>query len=88
MGIRIDLDDETARRLEALGARHDQSPEAIVRAAVEAYLGLEEPREAQRAEDDRRWQRYLETGEYVSEAEMSRVFDSLRRRVRREAGPS
>ena len=83
MTIRIDLDDETARRLQSLSVRSDYSSESLARAAIEAYLGFEETREEQRPEDERRWQRYLETGVHVPESEMHAVFDRLRARMRR-----
>ena len=61
----IKLDDETQRRLKALGEKRHRSAHWLMRAAIEDYLEREERYEREKAEDMRRWEQYRLTGEAV-----------------------
>lgn len=48
-----------------------------MKAAIEAYLDREERFQRERREDRERWERYLDTGEYVAHGDMTAWFDEL-----------
>jgi predicted transcriptional regulator len=62
----VKLDEETRRRLRALGKLRKRSPHFLMREAIESYLEREESYEHEKREDMERWERYELTGEAVS----------------------
>ena len=63
MGVR--LNEDTQRRLEALGKARDRSPHYLMKAAVERFLEVEEALETERQIVKSRWEKYELTGETV-----------------------
>jgi predicted transcriptional regulator len=61
----IKLDDETQRRLKALGALRQRSPHWLMRAAIQDYLDREEKAEREKREDMERWERFQHTGHAI-----------------------
>lgn len=61
----IKLDETTQQRLKVLAAKRDRSPHWLMRTAIELYLEKEERYEIEKAEDMKRWERYLATGRAV-----------------------
>lgn len=70
----IKLDDETRKRLKALGEKRSRSPHWLMRTAIESYLEREENYEREKSEDMERWEEYLLTGQTV---ENDKVIDWL-----------
>jgi len=56
--LALKLDDETRRRLQALGQVRDRTPHWLMKKAVLEFLEREEGYEQQRREDLARWERY------------------------------
>jgi predicted transcriptional regulator len=73
----IKLDDDTRRRLKALGEMRNRSPHWLMRTAIQAYLDREEKYEREKREDMARWERYQLTGEAVSHDAATRWLDDL-----------
>ncbi len=73
----VKLDEVTRDRLRRLGEAKRRSPHWLMTEAIERYLETEERFERERAEDEARWKRYLETGEHVTSEEMMLLFDEL-----------
>lgn len=48
-----------------------------MKAAIREYLEKEERWERERREDDARWDRYVETGAFIDDDDMTRWFDGL-----------
>lgn len=75
--LALKLDEDTHRRLQALGKLRDRSPQWLMRAAVLEYLEREETYERERQEDQERWERYLLSGEAVGHDEVAEWLDSI-----------
>lgn len=60
MGVK--LDEEVRTRLKKLGEIRQRSPHWLMKEAIHRYLDTEEHYEREKAEDQARWQRYLDTG--------------------------
>jgi predicted transcriptional regulator len=75
--IGIKLDDDTRRRLQALGQRRDRSPHWLMKTAIRQYLEREERFERERQEDEERWRRYLDSGAYIDNTSMMAWLDGL-----------
>jgi len=73
----IKLDPATRERLKALAQRKDRATHWVIKQAIEEYLTREELAEAERAEDDARWQRYVTTGEAIPNAQVVAWLDEL-----------
>ena len=73
----VKLDDRTQERLQALGALRDRSPHYLMKAAIESYLAREESYEREKREDQERYERYLLTGEAVSQKKAAAWLESL-----------
>lgn len=56
------LEPELLARLDVLGRLRDQSPDVLVRQAIEDFLAREEAHEAERRDDEARWERYTQSG--------------------------
>ena len=63
--VAVRLDDDTRRRLQALGDLRDRSAHWLMRAAIMEYLDREEIYEREKREDQERWERFVLTGEAV-----------------------
>ncbi len=74
MGVK--LDEELRERLKILGELKQRSPHWLMKKAIQEYLAREEAYERQKREDEERWQRYQETGEYVSNEAMMSWLDT------------
>lgn len=75
MGVK--LDSETRDRLKKLGEARHRSPHWLMREAIRRYLEVEERYEQEKAEDQTRYQAYLETGAHISHADMMAWLDQL-----------
>lgn len=73
----IKIDEETRERVRKLGSFRDRPPHCIMKAAIREYLEKEERWERERREDDARWDRYVETGAFIDDDDMTRWFDGL-----------
>jgi len=73
----IKLDANTRDRLKALAQRKDRATHWVIRKAIDEYLAREERAEAERAEDDERWNRYLATGEAIPNERVIAWLDDL-----------
>jgi predicted transcriptional regulator len=63
VGVKIDT--RTRDRLKRLGRSRDRSPHWIMKSAIDRYLTEEEKFELEKAEDEARFQEYLDTGDAV-----------------------
>lgn len=62
--VGVKLDEETRDRLRKLGEAKQRSAHWLMKEAIARYLDAEERYEQEKAEDEARWQRYLDTGEH------------------------
>ncbi len=84
MGVK--LEDETRERLKRLGKRKERSPHWLMVRAIQEYLDREETFEREKQEDFRRWERYLDSGDYISHDKVKTRLNDLASRARRLAG--
>lgn len=75
--VAVKLDDETRKRLQALGELRDRSPHWLMRAAILEYLDREETCEREKREDQERWERFVLTGEAVAHDAVVEWLDSI-----------
>jgi len=75
MGVKLDR--ETRDRLQKLGKARNRSSHWLMREAVRRYLEVEERYEQEKAEDQARYQAYLETGHHISHEDMLAWLDQL-----------
>jgi predicted transcriptional regulator len=75
MGVK--LDEATRKRLKALGTIRKRSPHWLMKSAILEYLDREETFEAEKREDMKRWEKYQETGEHLTNDEMMAWLDEL-----------
>jgi predicted transcriptional regulator len=75
--IGLKLDDETRARLQQLGETRDRSPHWLMKTAIVEFLDREERIEQERLEDERRWQRWVETGAHIDHDDMLAWMDGL-----------
>ncbi len=73
----IKLDDETARRLKALGALRQRSPHWLMRVAIQDYLDREEKTEREKREDMERWERFQLTGHAIPHKQVAKWLTAL-----------
>ena len=83
--VGVKLDQETRDRLRRLGQSKDRSTHWMMKEAVARYLAVEERYEQERAEDDARWQRFVETGNVIPHAAVAQRIDELVARKRPKA---
>ena len=76
MGVR--LNEETQRRLEALGKARDRSPHYLMKTAIERFLDIEEALETEREIVMARWKKYELTGESVEHNDVATWAASIR----------
>jgi predicted transcriptional regulator len=75
MGVKLDR--ETRDRLQKLGKARNRSSHWLMREAIRRYLEVEERYEQEKAEDQARYQNYLETGHHISHEDMLAWLDQL-----------
>lgn len=83
--VGVKLDDAMRARLRRLGEIKDRSTHWLMKEAVKRYLEAEERYEAEKAEDEARYQAFLETGSHVSNEEMTAWLEGLEAEARRRA---
>ena len=66
----VKLERSTRDKLKALAGKRDRTPHWLARKAILEFVEREERHERERTEDEARWRNYVETGEYLSEADM------------------
>jgi predicted transcriptional regulator len=71
------LDASTQARVQAFAAAHQQSPQAILREAVERYLENAEKRERFRQDTLASWAHYQETGLHATGEEVDAWLEKL-----------
>lgn len=67
--VAIKLDDELRARVKALATARQRSPHWLMQTAIEAYVEVEEKREAFRQDALRAWEDYQLTGLHVTHSE-------------------
>jgi predicted transcriptional regulator len=73
----IKLDAQTLERLKNLAEAKDRSVHWLMKKAIGRYLVDEERFEREKAEDEARYQRFLDTGSHVTAEEMDAWLDRL-----------
>lgn len=73
----IKLDAQTLERLKNLAEAKDRSVHWLMKEAIGRYLVDEERFEREKAEDEARYQRFLDTGSHVTAEEMDAWLDHL-----------
>ncbi len=75
--VGLKLDEATRERLRGLAKLKDRSPHWLMKKAVEEYVAREVAYEREKQEDAARWQRFQETGEHISQDDMTAWLDGL-----------
>jgi predicted transcriptional regulator len=83
MGVKLDR--ETRDRLQKLGKARNRSSHWLMREAIRRYLEVEEHYEQEKAEDQARYQAYLETGHHISHEDMLAWLDQLAAQAAQQA---
>jgi len=83
MGVK--LDDETRTRLSKLGKAKKRSTHWVMKEAIHRYLEVEERYEREKAEDQARWNRYMETGSAIPHEEVKTKLVELAKQARVKA---
>lgn len=83
----IKLDAKTRKRLQDLARARDRSVHWLMKEAIGRYLVEEERFEQEKAEDEARYQRFLETGSHLADGEMDAWFDDLAGEAKRRSAP-
>lgn len=73
----VKLERSTREKLKALAGKRDRTPHWLARRAIVEFVEREEQREREREEDEARWRNYVDTGEYLSEAQMDAWLSAL-----------
>ncbi|HUY68175.1 MAG TPA: ribbon-helix-helix protein, CopG family [Alphaproteobacteria bacterium] len=73
----VKLDEQTQKRLKALGKARDRSPHWLMRTAIEDYLDREEKYEREKREDMKRWENYQLTGKAIPHEAVVKWLDAL-----------
>lgn len=80
----IKLDPETHERLKYLAKAKDRSVHWLMKEAIGRYVAEEERFEREKAEDEARYQHYLDTGTHFSNEEMMDFLSDLRSQARKK----
>ena len=75
--LALKLDDETRRRLQALGQVRDRTPHWLMKKAVLEFLEREEGYEQERREDLARWERYRLSEDALPQQAVEEWLDSF-----------
>ena len=73
----IKLDDQTKQRLKNLAQKRDRSPHWLMKNAIEEYLKQAELYEAEKDEDQKRWDNYINTGISIDNATVNNWVSTL-----------
>jgi predicted transcriptional regulator len=79
VSIDVEIDQEVLARLSRLSEQRHCSTQSLAQAAVIQYLEREERSERERLEDLARWRRYEDTGECLSQKDMTDWLESKAR---------
>ncbi|MEM9161027.1 MAG: ribbon-helix-helix protein, CopG family [Verrucomicrobiota bacterium] len=82
-GIR--LGEETQKRLKWLAEQKDRSMNYLIKEAINRYLEDEERFEREKAEDQKRLQHFLDTGEHITHAKMKGKLKKLLAKAQKAA---
>lgn len=82
----IKLDPETHERLRYLAKARDRTVHWLMKEAIGRYVIEEERFEREKAEDEARYQRFLDTGSHVDNTDMTAWLDELDKQAQRKAG--
>ena len=74
--VGVKLDEETLKRLKALGERLDRTPHWLMKEAIRQYLEREETAYRERQLLLERWESYQQTGESVPHDEVIQWLES------------
>ena len=83
--VGVKLDRETRDRLQKLGKARNRSSHWLMREAIRRYMEVEERYEQEKAEDQARYQAYLETGHHISHEDMLAWLDQLAAQAAQQA---
>jgi len=81
----IKLDQETRERLKLLAEKKQRTTHWLMKEAIGRYLVEEEQFEREKAEDEARYQRYLDTGSHVSHEDLTNWLEDLSQRAQQQA---
>jgi len=73
----VKLDAETQQRLKAVASSLDRAPHWVMKAALADYLERQETFLREKEEDDRRWQRFQESGQGIEQERVMQWLDAL-----------
>lgn len=73
----IKLNEDTRQRLKVLGEKKKRSAHWLMCTAIEDYLEREEQYELEKAEDTKRWENYLITGNAVGHEKVESWLNDL-----------
>ncbi len=79
VSIDVEIDQDVLARLSRLSGQRHCSTRSLARAAVIQYLEREERSEREGLEDRARWRRYEDTGECLSQKDMTDWLESKAR---------
>ncbi len=85
VSIDVEIDQDVLARLSRLSEQRHCSTQALAQAAVIQYLEREERSERERMEDLARWRRYEDTGECLSQKDMTDWLESKAREAAERA---
>jgi predicted transcriptional regulator len=83
--VGVKIGERTRERLKALARVKERSVHNLMKEALARYLDSEEGYERERAEDRARWERYVDTGEAISDEDMMAWLDDLADTASRKA---
>ncbi len=81
----VSIDGDLKKRLAVIAEREGSSVSELAESVLRLHAEDVERQEAEFAEDDRRWTRYLETGECISFDDMTVELQSLAEEAGRKA---
>lgn len=84
--VAVKLYMETRARLTQLGEAKQRSSHWLMKQAIGRFLDVEERYEREKAEDQARWERYLETDEHVTGRDMKSRLEQMARQADEQAG--
>lgn len=82
----VKLEPEILERLKNLAQVKDRSVHWLMKEAITRYVANEERFEREKAEDEARYQFFLDTGSHITNEVMADWLEELDRRAEREAG--
>ncbi|HJN46759.1 MAG TPA: hypothetical protein QF572_21555 [Vicinamibacterales bacterium] len=83
--VGVKLDQDTRDRLRRIGYAKDRSTHWMMKEAIARYLDVEERYEQEKAEDEARWQRYVDTGQAIPHTAVKKRIEELIARKTKKA---